>query len=115
MNAPMLSQRPSARDKYIPIVKSSVPLCEGPELMFRCSILLLRDQAGSAMNRCSHEAAGVLQEIQSLATLYAFKRMPIDELAELRRQLVVLTAAASGLEMFAYRLAYPDGGANAGG
>jgi hypothetical protein len=113
VNAPVRIQ--PARDRYIPVVTHHVPLCEGRELVLRCSILLLRDQATSALRRCSDEAAGVMGEVERLATLFAFKRMPVARLEELRGQLLRMTAVGSGLDMFAYQLAYPDGGANAGG
>lgn len=112
MNAPT-PIRPS-RDRYVPIVRQHVPTCEGKELELRCSLLMVRDQSASALRRCSEEAHGILSEVHRLASENAFTSMPIGELAELRRQLVQLTACASGLEMFAYRLAYP-GGTDAGG
>lgn len=89
-------------------------MCEGEELECRCSLLLIKDKAASSMNRCSDEAHGVLSEVHRLASQYAFEAMPIEELKELRYRLTMLTACASGLEMFAYRLQNP-GGANAGG
>lgn len=110
MNAP--ARIASARDRYIPIVTHHMPGCAGDELTFRCSILLLRDQAGSSLRRCSEEAAGVLLQVQRLATLHAYAPMAIEELAELRRQLTRLVSCASGLEMFAFRLA---GGTDEGG
>lgn len=103
-----------ARDRYIPIVRHHLPTCEGRELELRCSILMFRDNSASSMRRCSDEAHGILSEIQRLATIYAFASMPIEELAELRYRLGMLTACASGLEQFAFRLAYP-GGTDAGG
>lgn len=111
MNAPI--RIPTARERYIGIVRHHVPTSQGRELEMRCSLLLLRDQATSALRRCGDDAAGVLIEVQRLAGQYAFASMPLVEIEELRRHLVMLTAAASGLEMFAYRLAYPNGGANA--
>lgn len=113
MNAPAVII--PARDRYIPIVRHHVPHCDGRELVLHCSILFLRDQASSAARGCSDEALGILCEIERLATLFAFARIPVARLEELRAQLLRLTAAASGIEMFAYRLAFPDGGANAGG
>lgn len=112
MNAP--AKIAPARDRYIPIIRHHLPTCEGRELELRCSILMFRDTSASSMRRCSDEAHGILAEIQRLATLYAYASMPIEELAELRYRLGMLTASASGLEMFAYRLQNP-GGANAGG
>ena len=106
-----------ARDRYIPIVRQHVPTCQGKELELRCSLLMVRDQSASALRRCSEEAYGVLAEVHRLSSENAFAAMPLAELAELRRQLVQLTACASGLEMFAYRLACPKaaGGTDARG
>jgi len=115
MNEP-IPIRPS-RDRYIPIVRQHVPTCQGKEMELRCSLLMVRDQSASALRRCSEEAYGILAEVHRLASENAFTHMPLAELAELRRQLVQLTACASGLEMFAYRRAFPNaaGGTNAGG
>lgn len=103
-----------ARDKYVPIVRHHMPHCEGEELSLRCSLLLMRDQAASRLDKCSEEAWPTLSEVNRLATLYAYRRIPLGELRDLRRRLIQLTMCASGLEMFAYRLAYP-GGTDAGG
>lgn len=103
MNAP--AKVAPARDRYIPIVRHHVPLCEGDELSIRCSILYTRDLATAGLRRASDEAAGILTEIQRLATDNAFRRVPIEELTELRAQLVRLLSCASGLEMFAHRIA----------
>jgi hypothetical protein len=112
MNAP--AQITPARERYLPIVRHLLPGCMGEELQLRCSILLMRDKATSNMRHCSEEAHGILGEINRLAARYAYESMPIEELQELRRQMVQLTSCASGLEMFAWRLANP-GGADAGG
>lgn len=109
MNAP--AKITPARDRYLPIVKHHLPACEGTELTLRCSLLLMRDNATSNLRRCSAASAGVLSEVERLATLYAYAPMPNEQLAELRYQLLRLTAAASGLEQFAYRL---SGGTNEG-
>jgi hypothetical protein len=92
------------RSDYEGIVKGLRPLCDGEELMLRCSIMVVRDKAASSMRRCSEQAHGVLSEVHRLASQYALESMPTDELKELRYRLVMLTACASGLEMFAYRL-----------
>jgi hypothetical protein len=114
VNAPA-KIKPS-RDRYIPIVKHHLPHCkDGDEMMLRCSILLLRDQAAAGLRRCSEEAYGILSEVQRLGLIYAFASIPTEELEALRYRLVMLTACASGLEMFAYRLANPNGGTDARG
>lgn len=115
MNAP--ANIAPARDRYIMIVRHHMPACEGKEMMLRCSILLMRDQATSALRRCSDEAYGLLTEVQRLAAHYAYETMPLEHLAELRHQLVKLTLCASGLEAFAFNRANPDaaGGTDAGG
>jgi uncharacterized protein (UPF0335 family)/DNA modification methylase len=59
-------------------------------------------------------AYGILAEVSRLAALYAYASLPIAELSELRHRLGMLTTCASGLEGFAFRLAYP-GGTNEGG
>lgn len=111
MNAP--AKIPSARDQYRPQVKRFVPGCEGRELELRCSLLLLRDQATSRMRNCSDEAHAVCALIVRLACEYAFATMPLELLEELRYEAVRLGTCASGLEMFAYKLA--TGGQDAGG
>lgn len=113
MNAPTTT-RPS-RERYIPIVKHHCPGSEGRELSLRCSILQMRDQASSNARHCSDEAYVVLTEVSRIATQYAFCAMPVEELADLRHRLLQLTIAASGLNQFAHRLAYPNGEADAGG
>jgi hypothetical protein len=112
MNAP--AKVAPSRDRYIPIVKHHLPACEGKELELRCSILFLRDKAAAAMRRCSEEAEGVLCEVQRIASTYAYANIPTESLGDVRYQLLRLTMAASGLEMFAYRLAHPEG-TDAGG
>jgi hypothetical protein len=112
MNAP--AKIKPGRDRYRPIVTHHMPGCRGEELLLRCSILLMRDQAASSLTRCSEEAHGILHEVQRLATAYAYARIPIDELKELRYRLLQLTQTASGLEMFAYRLSQ-SGEAHEGG
>lgn len=101
MNAPATIT--PARDRYKPIVLHHCPGCEGETLSLRCSLLLIRDNAASALRRCSDESAGVLTEVQRLAATYAFAPIPTDELKELRRALLNLTASASSIEAFAYR------------
>jgi hypothetical protein len=112
VNAP--AKIAASRDRYIPIVKNRLPTCDGQALVHRCSILLLGDQASASMRRCSEEAYGILAEVSRLAALYAYASLPIAELSELRHRLGMLTTCASGLEGFAFRLAYP-GGTNEGG
>lgn len=105
-----------ARERYVPIVKHHMPHCDGEELSLRCALLLMRDQAASRLDKCSEEAWPTLNEVNRLATLYAYRRIPLEELRDLRQRLIQLTMCASGLEMFAYRLACPEaGGSNAGG
>lgn len=112
MNAPAKIR--SARDDYIPQVRRFVPGCRGRELELRCSLLLSRDQAASAAQRCSREAEGILEHILWLVDEHAFRRMPLDRLEEVREHVVRLVCCASGLESFAFRLAFP-GGRNEGG
>jgi hypothetical protein len=107
MNAP--ARIPATRDRYIPQVRAFVPLCRGEDLQLRCSLLLIRDQATAGLRRCSGEAAPVLDTIERLATQYAFAKLPIAELKDLRLHLVRLTTCASGLDQFAYRLEHPEG------
>lgn len=114
MNAPA-KIKPS-RARYVPIVKHHLPRCEGKELDLRCSILFLRDQATSTMQRCSDEAHGTLSEVQRLGSDYAYAYISIEQLEEVRYLLLRLTTCASGLERLAFKLAYPEaGGSDAGG
>lgn len=98
----------SARDRYRPVVRHHLPGCEGDELMLRCSLLLTRDMATAQLHRCSEEAEGLLATIAGLAGRYAFAPMPVRRLRELREQIVRLTSCASGIEMFAFKLASPN-------
>jgi hypothetical protein len=102
MNAP--AKIAPARDRYRMIVRHHCPAAEGDDLTLRCSLLLIRDKAASALRHCSEEAAGILIEVQRLASTYAFASIPTAELADLRRRLVLLTSCASGLEGFAHRI-----------
>lgn len=106
MNAPVKVR--SRRDDYIPQVRAFVPLCEGEELTLRCSILLARDMATKQMQRCSDEAYGILAAIAGLASRYAFTPMPRERLEEIRYEIVRLVSCASGIEMFAFKMASPD-------
>lgn len=119
MNAPAQiapAKTTPSRDRYIPIVKQHLPVCRGKELELRCSLLMMRDKASSSLTRCSDDAYYTLHEVQRLAAAYAYVPMPLDELEQLRYQLLRLTSCASGLEMFAYRLANPNaGGKDEGG
>ena len=102
MNAP--ARVAPARNRYRSIVKHHLPACSPEELDARCSLLLIRDQATSHLRRCSDEARPILDHITRLATEYAYRSIPLSELQELRYRITMLTACASGLEMFAYRL-----------
>jgi hypothetical protein len=102
-----------ARNRYAMIVKHHLPHCAPDELEARCSLLLVRDKAMSKARRCSDEARPMLEHIVRLVTEYAFRSIPLTELQELRYRITMLTACASGLEMFAYRLAH--GGTDEGG
>lgn len=62
------------------------------------------------MRRCSDDAYATLHEAHRLASTYALQSMSAERLDDLRYQLLRLTMAASGLEMFAYKLAFPNGG-----
>ena len=99
--------RPS-RGRYIPIVNHHLPRCAGKELDLRCSILFLRDQAASTMQRCSYEAYGTLSEVQRIGSAFAYAQIPIDPLERARYLLLRLTTCASGLEQLAFSLSYPD-------
>lgn len=89
------------REVYRPAVMAILPGCHGEELEHRCSILLMRDNAGSALRWASYEAAEILHAIQRLATEHAFAAMPVERLKHLRYNLNRLVATASNLETFA--------------
>lgn len=108
MNAPVTP----ARDRYVPTVKGFVPLCEGEELKLRCSILLIRDQAAAGSRHCSWEAAPTLEHVERLGAHYAFAKMPISRLKDLRNQMLRLATSASGLDLFAYLLEHPEAARN---
>lgn len=101
MNAPATI---TPLDAYQTIVLHHLPGIAGEEVAIRCALLRMRDKAGRNLHRCSDEAYGSLAEVQRLATLYAFARIPIEELRELRHRLNQLILAANGLEQMAYRL-----------
>jgi hypothetical protein len=109
MNAPANIRLAKRRDEYRPTVERMLPGVEGEELQLRCSLLLMRDSASATLRHCSEDAAGVLQQVESLAAVYAFTPLPLDELRELRRTLVRLTSCASGLEAFAFNLEHKRG------
>ena len=64
----------------------------------RASLLLMRDRAMATKQFCSEEAWTILDHVERLASLYAFRSMDLDDLTALRRILVSLVAASSGLE-----------------
>lgn len=101
MNAPAKIKPTSARDQYIPTVERLMPGAIGKERELRCSLLLMRDNAASAMRRCSDEAYPVLAIVSNMAARYAFEPMATEQIEALRYQLIRLTATASGLETFA--------------
>jgi hypothetical protein len=112
VNAPARISLP--RDAYIPAVTRLMPSVHGDELSLRCSLMLMRDQASSALRRCTEDAFGLLTALEALATRYVFQEMTVDELKQVRWMLVSLTATASSVNGFALgRLAPPAGGENA--
>lgn len=104
---------PHQREAYAPIVQRFLPGCEGEELATRCSLLLMRDRALTHSRACSDEAFPVLGQVERLTSTYAYASMRLEQLKELRRLCVMLVANASGLEAFAYDLAYPEEGQGA--
>lgn len=97
MNAPTTFPKPHARDKYVPQVETLLPGCTGDELKLRCGLLLSRDYATARLRWCPDEVAPILQHIEFLTTRHAFASMPIEALKALQYQVVMLSAAASGL------------------
>lgn len=86
-----------AREAYEPMVCMFVP-CDGEELKLRSGMMLMRDRATERLRHCSDEAAGVLLHVQRLGLEYALASMPLERLAEMRRNMVRLVATASALE-----------------
>lgn len=105
MNAPTTIQPSRRRDDYLPTITALMPGLDGKQAALRCSLLLIRDNASSAMRRCGSEAHPILLAVEQLASAYAFQTMPIKALEHLRYQLIRLVASASGLETFAHLLA----------
>jgi hypothetical protein len=98
MNAPLVD--PSRR-QYVPTVNALMPGTEGDELDIRCSLLLMRDCAAAAKARCSDEAYPILDQVESLASRYAFQGMAVEKLDELRTAMRKVVAAAACLDDWA--------------
>lgn len=88
---------PHAR-RYAATVEAFIPCIAADELRKRCGVLYLRDRASRARPIARHEAALVLTSIESLATLHAFRAMPVEQLDTLHRSLGLLMSIATALE-----------------
>ena len=93
------------RDQYIPVLNRVLPGASGEEMQIRCSILATRDNAASAMQRCSDDAYPFLQAVEQLASKYAYVELPIERLRLLRKNLTMIVANASSIESLAYFMA----------
>lgn len=98
MNAPAAATRFLRREDYAPTIDALLPGVQGDELTARCSLLLMRDHAMSTKRHCSEEAWGILDQVERIAGGYALQPMKLAELAEIRRVMIMLVAAASDLE-----------------
>lgn len=98
MNAPVVHE---SRRQYVPTVNALMPGAQGDELDIRCSLLLMRDCAAAAKGSCSGEAYPILDEVERLASRFAFQGMPIEELQELRKVMRQIVAAAASLDDWA--------------
>lgn len=97
MNAPVELHYPK-RENYYPSVLAFLPSAHGEELDTRASLLLIRDRAAGALNYSGDEAAELLDFVHRQASRYAFTSMPLEDLKELRRLLLNVTASASSFE-----------------
>lgn len=97
------------REDYEPAVRTFLPGCEGEELQMRAALMLMRDRAMATKPICSEEGWVLLDLVERTASRHAFRPMPVEELQELRRLLVMLVASASGFDALYARVGGPDG------
>ena len=98
MNAPTNVSGSKRRDAYLPAIGMFVPGADDEERQIRASIMLMRDQASSAMRYAGDEAYRILQTVEQIATIHCFAPASLATLKELRRQLILLTSSASVIE-----------------
>jgi hypothetical protein len=96
-----MNAMPPSRERYAPTVSALMPGSMGEDLEIRCSLLLTRDCAMSAKLDCGEEAFPVMEQIERIASRYAFQPMPLDDLRGLRDALRKLVAAAATIEDWA--------------
>lgn len=75
------------------------PRATGEELELRSRLLLIRDLAIRALGYASEEAYPLLQAISQMAGKYALAEISVDQLREMRRILVMSSAAANSMQV----------------
>jgi hypothetical protein len=96
--APAPTYRPPRRADYEPNVRAFLPGCEGEELKLRAGLLLMRDRAMATKPIAGEPAWNLLNLVESVASVEAFRPMPLDQLREIRRILVMCAASASDFD-----------------
>lgn len=89
------------RESYEPTVRALMPGSEGEDLEIRCALLLMRDCAMTAKLACAEEAFPLMEQVERIASRYAFQAMPLDDLRALRDAMRKLVAAAATMEDWA--------------
>jgi hypothetical protein len=89
------------RRQYVPTVNAFLPGAEEEEVDVRCSLLLMRDCAAVAKTHCSDEAYPILDQVERLASRFAFQGMAVDDLQRLRAAMRKIVAAAATLDDWA--------------
>lgn len=91
---------PPSRDReiYKPIVDKFLPGLSDEERELHAAIMLIRDNAFSAMRRAGPDDYDVLDTVHRIAVQHCFQRKPIEDLTELRKLLVQLVSIANGFQ-----------------
>lgn len=86
------------RQDYEPMVRAFLPSAEGEELELRSRLLLMRDRAMATKPIACDQAWHLLDLVERTASAEAFRPMKAEDLAEVRRILVMCVAAASSFD-----------------
>jgi hypothetical protein len=102
MNAPTTITDPIAA--YASTVHVHLPDSHGADLDARCRLMLARDTAAKALNRCSDAEAGLMHEIERLGTKYALAGVSTEALGDLLNAERMMLKAAGYLGRFVDRV-----------
>lgn len=96
MNAPAATIR---WEDFRPTALAIFPAATNEELEVRARLLLIRDLSLGALGYASEEAWHLLKAISEMAGRYALEPITLDQLREMRRVLVMASAAANSMQV----------------